>query len=488
MNKKKTRQYKAKGKAYIEAKYLKDFGFDKGQNIIYKINKKNKTCKIKAVNFSNSFTKKVYKTTGRTGEVPVIDIRTNDIKEFFNGHDNIELTIVKGLIIFRVKEAVKSKGLGKIVSFKKKTQYYSVSAKKLAKAVNADQMSFFDLFSHDFTEDTSSSEIESTLEQKKIKLISLFSGAGMLDKGFLDNGNFDITFAVDMHEKKRLKSYHIDTYKNNIGDHIIEKNVLELTKEDVGLGDFVIGGIPCVKFSKLNTKDNFRNNNDEHFPLLEKFMDVVEWSNAKGFLIENVKEFISVKNGALLKRIQSRLSDFNITYKIIDSSQLGSPQARKRSFILGFKNVIPEINLPKVQAMKTVRDAFKGVENAPQHDLRLELKGKYLEMAQYVPQGGNGNSVPEHLRPNRKFDNFIQRLHYDKQAPTVTGIDSDYILHPEEDRKPSVREIARLFSLPDDFLFHGSVTSIVTQLKNGVDYKVSSFFANIIANQLLPVL
>lgn len=197
---------------------------------------------------------------------------------------------------------------------------------------------------------------------------------------------------------------------------------------------------------------------------------------------------MAVKGGAIIKRIKERLSDFNITYKIIDSSTLGSPQARKRSFILGFKNIEPEINLPTVSSIKTVRDAFRDVENAPQHDLRLELKGKYLEMAKFIPQGGNAKDVPEELRPNRKFDNFIQRLNYDRQAPTITGIDSDYILHPEEDRKPSVREIARLFSLPDNFIFSGSVTSIVTQLKNGVDYKVSSFFADIIANQLLPIL
>ena len=32
------------------------------------------------------------------------------------------MTIVKGLIIFKVKEVVKSKGLGKLLSFKKKEQ------------------------------------------------------------------------------------------------------------------------------------------------------------------------------------------------------------------------------------------------------------------------------------------------------------------------------------------------------------------------------
>ena len=353
LNKRK-REYKTKGRAYIEAKYLKDYGFDIGQNLIYKINKKKKTVKIKAVDYKNSNTKKVYKTTGRVGVVPVIDIQTKDIKEFFNKHNNIELTIVKGNIIFRVKEAIKVKGKGKILNFKKKEQLYSISAAKLAKVVNENQVSFFDLFESNFTEESSSEFIENTLKEKGIKMISLFSGAGLLDKGFLDNGNFDIKFAIDTHEKKRLKSYHIDTYRNNIGDQIIERDVLELSKEEIPKADFVAGGVPCVKFSKLNTKSNFRDSLTESFPLLEKFIDVVKWSGAKGFLIENVKEFVTVKGGILIERIREKLSDFNITYKIINSADLGSAQARTRAFILGKKGVEPKLEVPKITAIKTV--------------------------------------------------------------------------------------------------------------------------------------
>ena len=307
----------------------------------------------------------------------------------------------------------------------------------------------------------------------------------LLDKAFLDNGNYKIKFAIDRYEKKRLKRYHIETYKSNIGEHIIEGDVLELKKEDIPQVDLVVGGVPCTKFSLMNTKDNFRKAKEEEYKPLEQFINIVKWSGAKGFLIENVKGFITAKGGVLLDRVKERLHDFNIMYKIINSKDLGSAQSRERVFILGFKDIIPSLELPKLHITRTVRDVFKNIENAPQQDLYLGLKGKYLEMAKHVPPGGNGKDVPVELRPNRKFDNFIQRLDLDSHANTITGLDTEYILHPTENRKLSVREVCRIFGMPDDFILKGSNTSIFTQLKNGVDYHVGKFLANTIYNQMV---
>ena len=480
----KKRKYTLKNKFYLEAAYLNNTDFKEGVGLSYHINNEleeltvvatDKQTRNHVASVTQTRTKKV---------VPTIDIRKSDIREFLSKAKEFELSVYEDKIILSVvaneKEQLRedllvdeNNNVIDLLAYKQsRVQSFAINTSSLKSIVGGEQLSFIDSLFNSTKDDFFN---PTTMKNKAISMISLFSGCGMLDKGFLDNGNYNIKFAIDMFEKKRLRRYHIDTYRENIGDHIVEGDVLELTKDDIPKVDFVAGGIPCVKFSKLNAKDNFRNSETDTFPLLEQYMNVVEWSGAKGFLIENVKEFISVKGGALIKRLKERLKDFNITYKIINSADLGSAQARERAFILGIKDVEPKLELPKLSVVRTVRDAFKGVENAPQHDLRLELKGKYLEMAKYVPQGGNAKSIPEELRPNRKFDNFIQRLHYDRPAPTITGIDSDYILHPEFDRKPSVAEIKRLFSIPDSFILKGSVTSIVTQLKNGVDYKVSSF-------------
>ena len=493
----KKRKYTLKNKFYLEAAYLNDTDFKEGVGLSYHINNETKELTVVATDEKTRNHVASVTQTRTKKVVPTIDIRKLDVKEFLNKSKEFELSVYEDKIILSViadeKEQVdegllvdENNNVINLSSYKQsKVQSFAINKSNLQSIVGGEQLSFIDALFNSTKEEFFDT---TKMRKKAISMISLFSGCGMLDKGFLDNGNFDIKFAIDMFEKKRLRRYHIDTYRHNIGDHIVEGDVLELTKDDIPKADFVAGGIPCVKFSKLNAKDNFRNSDTDTFPLLEQYMNVVEWSGAKGFLIENVKEFITVKGGALIKRLKEKLKDFTIVHKVINSADLGSAQSRERAFILGIKKDNVKLELPNVRIVRTVRDAFKGVENTQQHDIRLELKGNYLEMAKYIPQGGNGKNVPEELRPNRKFDNFIQRLHLDRQSPTLTGIDSDYLLHPTEDRKVSVAECRRIQSMPDSFKYFGSATSIFTQLKNGVDYKVSSFLAKTIAEQMLPIL
>lgn len=494
----KKRKYTLKNKLYLEADYLNKTDFKIGTPIAYTINYDLNTVTITTSEVETRNHVAGVTQTRNKKTVPTIDLRKSDVKEFVKNAGELEVSVYEDRIVFSVmakeneslqEELLKdsNNNIIELSSYRhSKFKSFAVNMSSEKIVVGGEQLTLSDLFSDLFQHNGTITDYKK-LKSKLVSMVSLFSGCGMLDKGFLDNGNFDIKFAVDKYEKKRLGRHHLETYRQNIGNHIIEKDVLELSKEDIPKVDFVVGGVPCVEFSKLNTKNNFRDRTDTNFPLLDQFLNVVKWSNAKGFLIENVKEFLS-KDGVLIERIKNTLSNFNITYKIIDSSELGSAQSRKRLFILGFKNAIPRLELPKLVKINTVRDAFKNINTSPQQDIYLDLKNNYLEMAKHIPAGGNGKCVPEHLRPNRTFDNFIQRLHFDKHAPTITGLDSDYILHPELDRKLSVRECARLFSLDDNFIFYGSRTSIFTQLKNGVDYKVSSFLAKTIYEQMQPIL
>lgn len=502
---KKARKYNIKNRLYLEGKFLNEGGFKIKQHIKYKIDNVKKQVIVSLCDENVVGAKRVAKTTSRIGVTPVIDIKTKDIREFFNSHDNIEVSVFEGKIIFKVKEDIKVKLGKKIVEFKQKIKYYASNMARFSKVVNENQISMFDLFEFDSSEISSSETIEDYLKKKTIKMISLFSGSGMLDKGFLDNGKYDIKFACDMTtpieydgngKRKRpandLGSYHIDTYRHNIGNHIIDRDILTLQEEDVPEADFVCGGVPCTKFSKLNTSEkSFRKSDTTDFPLLDKFLDVVRWSKAKAFLIENVVDFVKSKGGAMFNKLKSIMSDFNITYKVINSKDLGSAQSRSRVFIFGMKEKNPEIKLPNLVKVRTVKDAFENIENAPQHDMYGEIKegSKAFERAKFVPEGGNISDVPEYLRPpKKKFNDYCIRLSREQHSPTIVHIGDHVIMPPSENRKLSVREGARLFSLPDNFIFKGSITSIYEQLKNGVDYKVSSFLAKIIAEQLQPIL
>lgn len=494
------RDFKVKNRLSIEADYLKDYGFTSGTNLIYTINsKKNKVIIRTTKNEGNS---RVYKTTQhRKKIVPVIDIRSEEIVKFIKDNtNNLELCIYEGKIILKTKRKIAVKGKGKLLSFRKRTNIVAMSARKFADAIGCEQLDLFDMFTYNEDDYLDEHQSLKSIEKKGIKLISLFSGCGMLDKGFLDQG-FDIEFAIDKTadveydsngKKKRpsndLGSYHIETYKFNIGNHIVDRDVLSLQKSDIPKANIVIGGIPCTKFSKLNTSVNsYRKSESSDFPLLDKYIDVVRWSEANAFLIENVPDFVTAKNGILLERLKNSLKDFNITYKIINSKDLGSAQSRTRVFILGMKNIEPKIELPKLCEVRTVGDAFKDIEKTKQHHLYGQIKenSKAWERMKHVPPGGNYSNVPEHLKSGKKkFNDYCIRLDNKKHSPTITHIGDSVICPENEMRKLSISEGSRLFSMPDDFEFKGSITSMYEQLKNGVDYRVSTFLAKIIKEQL----
>lgn len=187
----------------------------------------------------------------------------------------------------------------------------------------------------------------------------------------------------------------------------------------------------------------------------------------------------------MLNRIQNVLSDFKIVIKKIMATVVGSAQKRERIFIFGMQDREPEITLPIMSKVTTVKDAWNGIENAQQQERYFNPTPLILERMKHIPPGGNILDCPEYLRAkNKKFTNYCQRLSLTGQSPTITHIQDDVFFHPTEERYLSVRETARLFSLPDDFIFKGSLTAIFEMLKNGVDYKVARFLANTIKEQM----
>jgi DNA (cytosine-5)-methyltransferase 1 len=483
------RLYRIKERLYIEAKYLSDYGFGIGQPIKYEIDQVNQSITIMPAEKSK---KHVAKTTQKTGKtVPVIDIKGEDVKRFFSHHKNIVVEIQHGKILFTLQEAVSENVVSLEDARTCKEQnallQYSISVNEFARAGQTDIFGLFRATKEEIRAATSGN-LTGSLKQRAIRMLSLFSGCGSMDKGFLDE-KYEIVFANDRFEPKALRDYHIQTYRYNIGDHIIMRDVMEFTREDIPEVDFVAAGVPCVTFSALNTINNFRDSKSDLHPIVEQTINIIQWSKAKAFLIENVANFLTVKGGAMLKRFKERLSNFGIEAKLINATSLGSAQNRTRSFILGIEGRQPEINLPKLVEVNTVGKVFEGIEGANQQDLYFVPTGKTLERIKHVPQGGNINSVPAELRaPNKRFSNYCQRLSENGFSPTITHVQDEVFIHPTLDRYLTVRETARLFSLPDDFTFFGSLTAIFEQLKNCVDYKVSRFLARTIKQQLAPLL
>jgi DNA (cytosine-5)-methyltransferase 1 len=78
-----------------------------------------------------------------------------------------------------------------------------------------------------------------------MKIISLFSGAGGLDLGLIQSGN-KIIWANDFDVNA------VNTYRKNIGDHIICGDIKDIDISIIPYADVVVGGFPCQGFSLAN--------------------------------------------------------------------------------------------------------------------------------------------------------------------------------------------------------------------------------------------
>lgn len=165
-------------------------------------------------------------------------------------------------------------------------------------------------------------------DNSKYKVISLFSGAGGMDLGFIQAG-FQVVWANDVFKEA------IETYKKNIGNHIVYGDIRMISSNDIPDNpDVIIGGFPCQGFSIANTR---RNMEDQRNFLYKEMLRIIRDKQPKMFVAENVKGLLSMEKGKVIEMI---LNDFRelgyyVEYKLLNAAEYGVPQQRERVIIIG---------------------------------------------------------------------------------------------------------------------------------------------------------
>lgn len=172
--------------------------------------------------------------------------------------------------------------------------------------------------------------------ENKYKVISLFSGAGGMDLGFIQAG-FDIIWANDIIPEA------IETYQNNIGKHIVYGDIRMINSNDIPDDpDVIIGGFPCQGFSIANTK---RSMEDQRNFLYKEMLRIIKDKNPKMFVAENVKGLLSMEKGKVFEMIKKDFESlgYNVEARVLNAAEYGVPQQRERLVIIGnrlSKNII----------------------------------------------------------------------------------------------------------------------------------------------------
>lgn len=254
------------------------------------------------------------------------------------------------------------------------------------------------------------------------KVISLFSGAGGMDLGFIQEG-FDIVFAVDF-DKDACK-----TYASNIDDRILCANIETIKAKDLPKKpDVLIGGFPCQGFSIANKN---RNVNDSRNHLYKEMIRIISITKPKIIVAENVKGILSLGGGVIFQTIRKDLQDlgYSVDYRLVNSAFFGVPQKRERVIIvanrLGIDNLFP-IPTMKESDFITTKMAISDLA-----DIEISLNPVFDK---------NKNKIYNHYASTNVYDKFWGRRHKVDQAEIC-----DYLKYWRAKSGLSTKKIDEIF-------------------------------------------
>jgi len=375
-----------------------------------------------------------------------------------------------------------------------------------------------------------------------MKVISFFSGAGGMDLGFILAGH-EIIWSNDF-DKYAVETYNnnlaIKKNHKSILKDIVE--LLDTDRESISKiipnGDIIIGGFPCQGFSIANIG---RTMEDSRNFLYEQLLKAISVKLPKFFLLENVKGLENMEKGKVLSMILDDLESagsinskffpdngpgYKVMYGVHNALEYGVPQNRERVLILGIRNDYFENN----PILKNI--SIKHFDGKYDHRKNLLIAGNYsidanekfhmnpikivnnlyesyLKNGSFeIPYDGKTlykyntlkdaiHDLPESYDPvfpnhtgtlckvNIKNSVGNRATYWDKHSPTIMGRGSGtggplIPPHPNQKRRLSVRETARIQTFPDKFRFYGSNSAAYRQIGNAVPvlmaYNIAKIF------------
>ncbi|GAA1156984.1 DNA cytosine methyltransferase [Nesterenkonia sandarakina] len=270
------------------------------------------------------------------------------------------------------------------------------------------------------------------------------------------------------------------TYRRNVDVAPENVHCSDVRTLDIGALGEIDGfafGFPCNDFSTVGENLGL---NGRFGPLYQNGVEVLKKKQPRWFVAENVSGLRSSNSGQALPQILNALAEtgYRLTPHLYRFEDYGVPQKRHRVIIVGIREdevergvrfAIPAPNT--VNNHVTVQEALAGIAPNVSHQELTRHSLNVIKRLRAIPEGKNAFNagLEGELALNVKgvtLSNIYRRLERNKPSYTVTGSGGGgtHIYHWSEDRALTNRERARLQTFPDNFRFHGGVSSVRKQI------------------------
>jgi DNA (cytosine-5)-methyltransferase 1 len=279
--------------------------------------------------------------------------------------------------------------------------------------------------------------------------------------------------------------------------------------------DILLGGPPCQGFSVANIRSG--DPTDPRNSLFEEFIRLGKLFKPSVMIMENVPNIVNAHTheGKLVVDIinqELRKLEYNVYSTILQASDYGVPQIRKRFVVIASKKALDEPfpkpthslngkNLFGLHPVPTLWDAISDLPplkageelhiyaKPPQSEYQSTMRSgseslhnhiamrhtpRLIERFKVMTWGQKGDQLPDAHMPNKRNGNGIKSINGYSQnnrrmfpnRPSHTLAASFYanFVHPYEHRNFTPREGARIQSFPDTYIFKGKPTVVSQKL------------------------
>ncbi|MBM3456153.1 MAG: DNA cytosine methyltransferase [Bacteroidetes bacterium] len=296
----------------------------------------------------------------------------------------------------------------------------------------------------------------------------LFCGAGGMAKGF-EMAGFKQVCGLDWFKEAGM------TYRENFSHPLIEGDItkreikdkfINTVKEKLKGKNLTVlsGGFPCQGFSMSGN----RVVEDPRNSLYKDMLEIIKELQPEFIVAENVKGLRSMLKGKVEDKIKADIENlgYKVNVTVLNSADYYVPQKRERIIFIanriGKKNYHPAPILESdsyITTKEAIGDLVKLKDNPKFNHVRTNHSNEMKDRLAKVPEG---KSLYD------KYSDSWKKCPWNEASCTIKENHGGVNIHPIEPRVITVREMARLQSFPDDFIFKGTKSKQMVQIGNAV--------------------
>lgn len=304
-----------------------------------------------------------------------------------------------------------------------------------------------------------------------IECVDLFCGVGGLTHG-LAKGGIRVVAGIDVDPECRFP------YETNNSAKFLELDVRSVSGEQVcslwtkGNRTLLSGCAPCQPFSTYGRQKGKRPGSKKRWDLVLDFARLIREAKPDLVTMENVPQLV---HHQVFDQLIGGLSEYHVSWRIIDCVRYGVPQTRKRLVLLASRLGPIEFLPPrrfKCSKRNTARQAISSLPQLNAGDFdpadplhsACKLSDLNLRRIKASAPGGSWREWDQSLlaKCHKKdsgatYPSVYGRMEWDKPAPTITtqcfGYGNGRFGHPEQNRAITLREAALLQTFPRTYKF-----------------------------------